>query len=663
MVSQSTSQQDSPVDLWEGIGDDSSNIHGSPRLLGPDQPPCQLDVRLTRHKAAWINPQCVQQELQDLPPQVPAVGTIRNHFAADTASPLSPSPLSLGDSLAETSLSEDTADSAGSAFAQGLSEKSDLSLTSTEEWVVLPGLSHLASLLKSSKILATFPYPEVDSAFFNPSHLTASADEGAVQVSGKPISLNSFSPEALELPVDVEKENAHFYVADMIISAMEKIKCNILSEQQAENWSKEEASGSLGLDPADSEVTFGTNIKQESGSATSSDSGYESCAVLQVSPVAETPTCKDAGKEACKCDFDEFVILEVGEFNDITETCRCSCSSSKSVTYEPDFNSAELLARELYRVFRKCWMLSGVNYQLAGSLNAASSIVVNEERVREDFESSMSVVQEIKFKSRIRGTEDWAPPRFQIIFNIHPPLKRDLVVVAQNFFCAGCGTPIEPKFVKRLRYCEYLGKYFCHCCHSYAESCIPARILMMWDFRKYHVSNFSKQLLDSIWHQPIFHLPSVSQSLYGKAKELDRVKEIQEQLFHVKKLLKTCRFAASCVKERALFVNFAGIRLSSSHFRRQHVEDVQRAGLAFTSGASSPPSAPGVQGSQPGEAFWKVCPLRRLDAPEQWGKDCSTCLMITQFVSAIGNLVLGIRYCILRKKMDNILFIIYTFMF
>lgn len=80
------------------------------------------------------------------------------------------------------------------------------------------------------------------------------------------------------------------------------------------------------------------------------------------------------------------------------------------------------------------------------------------------------------------------------------------------------------EFVKRLRYCEYLGKYFCDCCHSYAGSCIPARILTMWDFRKYHVSNFSKWLLDRIWHQPIFSLLNVSHSRYAKAKELDRVK-------------------------------------------------------------------------------------------------------------------------------------------
>ncbi|XP_027628591.1 protein RUBCNL-like [Tupaia chinensis] len=548
MVSQSIGQQDSPVDTWESISHDSGTINSLPGLLDTHHSTCQLDIRVMRHKAAWINPQDVQQELEDCSPQLSTAGTNENHFGKDADSSSGLSPWSPGDSLGETPLSKDTTDFTGSAFTCSSGGKSsDSSLTTTEEQVVLSG--HLPQVPLLTNPESTSPHLEADRSLFNPSHLAASADEGAVTVGGRSISLNSFSPEAFVLPVDIEKENAHFYVADMIISAMEKMKCNILTQQQTESWSKEEASGSAGNDQVDSDVTLYTNIKQESGSSTSSDSGYEGYAVLQVSPMAETPTDSPVVKGACKYDFFEFVNLGFGEFNDITETCRCSCSSSKSVTYEPDFNSAELLAKELYRVFRKCWMLSVVNYQLAGSLNAAGSIVVNEERVQKDFESSMHVVQEIKFKSRIRGTEDWAPPRFQIIFNVHPPLKRDLVVAAQNFFCAGCGTPIEPKFVKRLRYCEYLGKYFCYCCHSYAESCIPARILMMWDFKKYYVSNFSKQLLDSIWHHPIFNLLSISQSLYTKAKELDRVKEIQEQLFHIKKLLKTCRFADSALKE------------------------------------------------------------------------------------------------------------------
>lgn len=46
----------------------------------------------------------------------------------------------------------------------------------------------------------------------------------------------------------------------------------------------------------------------------------------------------------------------------------------------------------------------------------------------------------------------------------------------------------------------------------------------MWDFRKYPVSDFSKRLLDSIWHRPVFNLRGGHHSLYAKAKELDRVK-------------------------------------------------------------------------------------------------------------------------------------------
>ncbi|XP_045652750.1 protein associated with UVRAG as autophagy enhancer isoform X1 [Ursus americanus] len=540
MVSQSTGRQDSPVDLWERDSNDPGDMDGSPNLLDTDQPPCQSDIRFMRHKAAWINPQCEQQQLQDLSPRVPTGGNRGSHFGGDTSSPLGPSPLSLGDSMVETSLLKDTTDS-----AQGSGDKSsDLSFTSTEEQGVLLGHSPQMSLFSSSS-----PCPEADRAFLKPSQLTASPDEGAVEVCGRNTSLNSFSAEAFLLPVDVEKENAHFYVADTIIAAMEKIKCTVLSQQHAEHWAVEEAGGALGSDHADSEVTFYTNMKQESGSSNSSDSGYEGCAVLQGSPVAGTPTYCDVLKEACKCDFDDFVIVELGECSNITETCGCSCSSSKSVVYEPDFNSAELIAKELYRVFQKRWMLSEVNHQLAGSPNAADSIVVNEERVRKDFESSVDVVQEITLKSRIRGTEDWEPPRFQIIFNVHPPLKRELVVAAQNFLCAGCGTPIEPKFVKRLRYCDYLGKYFCDCCHSYAETCIPARVLSAWDFRKYYVSNFSKRLLDSMWHQPVFNLLSIGHCLYAKAKELDRARETREQLFHIKKLLKTCRFAESALKE------------------------------------------------------------------------------------------------------------------
>lgn len=85
-----------------------------------------------------------------------------------------------------------------------------------------------------------------------------------------------------------------------------------------------------------------------------------------------------------------------------------------------------------------------------------------------------------------------------------------------------CSLPAE--YIRRLRYCDYLGKYFCDCCHSYAQSSIPARILLKWDFKKYYVCNFSKHLLDSIWQHPIFNVSCINKALYTKSKEMDRVR-------------------------------------------------------------------------------------------------------------------------------------------
>ena len=44
---------------------------------------------------------------------------------------------------------------------------------------------------------------------------------------------------------------------------------------------------------------------------------------------------------------------------------------------------------------------------------------------------------------RIRGNQEWAPPRAQIIFR--PPIKQKLKIAMakQNSRCAGCGTYVE----------------------------------------------------------------------------------------------------------------------------------------------------------------------------------------------------------------------------
>uniref|UniRef100_A0AAY4D4V9 Rubicon Homology domain-containing protein n=1 Tax=Denticeps clupeoides TaxID=299321 RepID=A0AAY4D4V9_9TELE len=160
-----------------------------------------------------------------------------------------------------------------------------------------------------------------------------------------------------------------------------------------------------------------------------------------------------------------------------------------------------------------------------------------------------NLCEEIRQRSRMRGTLIWAPPRFQIIFTLQPTHRRSDVIAAQNFLCAGCGTEIEPKYMKRLRYCDYLGKYFCECCHGGEDAVIPARVLTQWDFGRRPVCLFSKQLLDDIWNEPLFKLTSVAKGIYCQAKELQRFRELQEQLMCLKKLLITCRFAKSVLQE------------------------------------------------------------------------------------------------------------------
>ncbi|NWU13907.1 RUBCL protein, partial [Cephalopterus ornatus] len=356
------------------------------------------------------------------------------------------------------------------------------------------------------------------------------------------IPLNRSLQDICMLPEDVEKENAHFFVADMIIASLEKMKCNILS-QQAESWGVEETSGSDSSYHTDSELHYYPGVKKSDSSVASSDSGYEGKLLRTFSPV-HLPSHHEVTRFCCHSDSeDEYVIIELEDLENLSVT------PDKRSSFEPGSNSAEATAQELCRAFRKYWLQTDSVVQLSGCLSSSKQRSVLKEEVPKELESSLNLAEEIKIISKLRGSSGWSPPRSQIIFNIHPSVKRDAVVAAQNFTCVGCGTPIESKYIRRLRYCDYLGKYFCDCCHSYAQSSIPARILSKWDFKKYYVCNFSKHLLDSIWQHPIFNVSCINKTLYTKSKEMDRVREAQEQLFHLKKLLKTCRFGESVLKE------------------------------------------------------------------------------------------------------------------
>ena len=95
--------------------------------------------------------------------------------------------------------------------------------------------------------------------------------------------------------------------------------------------------------------------------------------------------------------------------------------------------------------------------------------------------------------------------------------------------------------MRRYRYCEYLGKFFCPRCHSNEMATIPARVLHRWDFAHYHVSNFAHDLLRRMIDDPLYNVDDVNPALYQRVKAMCRAEECRVQLYHLKAFLSTCR--------------------------------------------------------------------------------------------------------------------------
>ncbi|KAM6292419.1 protein associated with UVRAG as autophagy enhancer [Porphyrio hochstetteri] len=531
---------DSDVEQWEESSDGDSRDDSDSDSAHRSAACTQTDIRFTRHRACWDNTHCDSSKSSldtFFCPRYsdgdPAASSL-NGFALSDMSPLK------RDCFTQVTLTGGTVTSAvvHSGKEPDTASERDLVFTS---FLPESTVGKTADLLKYPCALEPAPVSGSDSNSPSGPSVNRTGSASPLNISDLPV--NRSLQDVCTLPEDVEKENAHFLVADMIIASLEKMKCNMLS-QQAESWAAEETSGSDGSYHTDSESSSYPGVKKSDSSVASSDSGYEGCALLPVSSSVHLPSHHEVSRFHCHSDSeDEYVIIELEDLENLPVI------PDERSSFEPGSNSAEATAQELCRAFRKRWLQTDSAVQLSGCPSSSKQRSVLQEDIPRELESSLNLAEEIKIISKLRGSSGWAPPRSQIIFNIHPSVKRDAVVAAQNFTCVGCGTPIESKYIRRLRYCDYLGKYFCDCCHSFAQSAIPARILMKWDFKKYYVCNFSKHLLDSIWQQPVFNVSCINKALYTKSKEMDRVREAQEQLFHLKKLLKTCRFGESVLQE------------------------------------------------------------------------------------------------------------------
>uniref|UniRef100_A0A8C6S586 Rubicon autophagy regulator n=1 Tax=Neogobius melanostomus TaxID=47308 RepID=A0A8C6S586_9GOBI len=326
---------------------------------------------------------------------------------------------------------------------------------------------------------------------------------------------------------DLEKENAHFSISESLIAAIELMKCNL---RRQEEEGEEEVDSDCEIQQLKQKIRLRRQQIRRSrvspyfhstDSGTSRRSSQDSYQGLSDSGSAEeVEECELRGK--------------------IPKILTFLCFNSSSPSFLQS-NSAESVAMGLLRQFEGMQLPAASELDwLVPEHDAPQKLlpIPNSLPISPDDGEHADIY---KLRIRVRGNLEWAPPRPQIIFNIHP--TRKLVVTKQNYRCAGCGTRIDPDYIKRLRYCEYLGRYFCQCCHENAQAVVPGRVLRKWDFSKYYVSNFARDLLSKIAGDPLFNPNDINSGLYKKVKALETVRVLRVQLLHMKNLFKTCRFA------------------------------------------------------------------------------------------------------------------------
>ncbi|XP_005639648.2 run domain Beclin-1-interacting and cysteine-rich domain-containing protein isoform X9 [Canis lupus familiaris] len=403
-----------------------------------------------------------------------------------------------------------------------------------------------------SKLRGPLPYSGQSSEVSIPSSLYMEYEGGQYLCSGEGMfrrpsegqSLISYlSEQDFGSCADLEKENAHFSISESLIAAIELMKCNMMSQCLEEEEEEEEDSDReiqelkqkirLRRQQIRTKNLLPVYQETEHGSfrVTSSSSQFSSRDSTQFS---------DSGSAD---EVDEFEIQDA-------DIRRSTASHSKSFTSSQPFShcflhstSAEAVAMGLLKQFEGMQLPAASELEwLVPEHDAPQKLlpIPDSLPISPDDGQHADIY---KLRIRVRGNLEWAPPRPQIIFNVHPAPTRKIAVAKQNYRCAGCGIRTDPDYIKRLRYCEYLGKYFCQCCHENAQVVIPSRVLRKWDFSKYYVSNFSKDLLIKIWNDPLFNVQDINSALYRKVKLLNQVRLLRIQLYHMKNMFKTCRLA------------------------------------------------------------------------------------------------------------------------
>ncbi|XP_060797121.1 run domain Beclin-1-interacting and cysteine-rich domain-containing protein isoform X2 [Neoarius graeffei] len=337
---------------------------------------------------------------------------------------------------------------------------------------------------------------------------------------------------------DLEKENAHFSISESLIAAIELMKCKMRAEE-----ADEDGDSDCEIQQLKQKIRLRRQQIRRSRLHTPSSAHHTLPSTDSGGSVQSSGDSLLHSDSGSSNDMEDPVLRDADVKQNAPLSSRSFINSDSVSQWLLQSNSAESVAMGLLRQFEGLQLPAASELEwLVPEHDAPQKLLPMPDSlpISPDDGEHADIY---KLRIRVRGNLEWAPPRPQIIFNIHNAPKRKVMAVKQNYRCAGCGTRIDPDYIKRLRYCEYLGRYFCQCCHENALVVVPGHVLWKWDFSKYYVSNFARDLLGKIAQDPLFNLNDINSALYKKAKSLEAVRVLRLRLFHMKNLFKTCRLA------------------------------------------------------------------------------------------------------------------------
>ncbi|CAH0557588.1 unnamed protein product [Brassicogethes aeneus] len=353
---------------------------------------------------------------------------------------------------------------------------------------------------------------------------------------------------------ELDRENAHFKISEAIISAMEQIKCKKDLKLVDENE----------MDDSDPEIfDLKQRIRLRRRQKMVEKSRFVPGSVLSdgrtdtttsVSPNSTTPD--SLSDYSSSDDVDDY---EIDQASNLIENSGLSMSmaslySEADLSKRPrgapdgasDVLSAEGVALSLISKFSAKQLPRASELEWLVSEQDAPQALLP---MPKSWPISPDDGPQSSSTTPLRGTQEWAPPRPQIIFTKHTAPSRKDLMHKQNYRCAGCSMKVAPQYASRFRYCDYLGRYFCTQCHTNQLALIPGRILQKWDFTRYPVSTFSYRLLEQMFADPLFRIFELNKNILKLSKNLQICRKLRLGLFYLKDFVFTCKYAET-IQER-----------------------------------------------------------------------------------------------------------------